>query len=294
MSVEAGIFDPIKSLLRIIGKRDSRNALVLIMAKIEEFKYRLSEIKRKLKDRDAQLYAAAVRAYSEGDKERAAILASEVVEVRKYLKMVSVAELAIEKVLERLRTLDIVKDLVSLGTVIGVLDELKNRFAPLAPYLAQTLSEMINHINTLVTATQSPSTPTASAIVRTSEVEKIMKEIEEQVEKKLSASLAPLPKELEASVSEIKSKSMNVAAPVSSILAPMLIPNEPVVEAQPASYRPKALSPAEIDEKVYNYIVKSNGVIDIDACAKELGVSREEVLASLKRLEARGLIKLQP
>ncbi|MEM3857206.1 MAG: hypothetical protein QXI37_01705, partial [Thermoprotei archaeon] len=49
---------------------------------------------------------------------------------------------------------------------------------------------------------------------------------------------------------------------------------------------------SDLQERVYSYIKKNNGIVDVYKCSKEFGVDRAAVRAVLKELESQGRIKL--
>ncbi|WP_131159979.1 hypothetical protein [Aeropyrum pernix] len=48
----------------------------------------------------------------------------------------------------------------------------------------------------------------------------------------------------------------------------------------------------EIDQKVYEYVKRSGGVVRISKIAAELGVEKEDIIKSLRRLQQKGLIRI--
>ncbi len=48
----------------------------------------------------------------------------------------------------------------------------------------------------------------------------------------------------------------------------------------------------DIDQRVYDYVKRSGGVVRISKIAAELGVEKEEIIKSLRRLQQKGLIRI--
>ncbi|BAA79946.1 hypothetical protein APE_0962 [Aeropyrum pernix K1] len=48
----------------------------------------------------------------------------------------------------------------------------------------------------------------------------------------------------------------------------------------------------DIDQKVYEYVKRSGGVVRISKIAAELGVEKEDIIKSLRRLQQKGLIRI--
>jgi division protein CdvB (Snf7/Vps24/ESCRT-III family) len=293
MSTSAGIFDSFVKILNITSRRDpQKSALFYIVTSLNDLKIKLEEIKKRLKDRDDELLANAVKALSSSDRERATIYAAEVAEVRKLMKYIHIALLAIERLLERMKTMNIVNDIRVLSTTMGILNELKSMFVNTMPELALTLDNIVNNVNSLITSTQAPEV-SANIANKTKEVEDILREVEAQAEEKLKTSLPPIPIQLE---DVINNKKVVTSIPTSYVDT-----RSSIEMATPTSFTSQKFvvlhtHPSYIDSglelQIYNYIVGSKGIIKIEECAEKFGVSREAVIAVLKRLEQKGLIRL--
>lgn len=289
MSAPAGILDSFTKLLAVSSKRDPRRgALAYILTSLGDLKTRLEEIKRRLKERDEELLASAVKSLSSGDKERATIYASEIAEVRKLMKYVHIALLAVERLLERMKTMNIVNDVRVLSTTLGILNELKNMFANTMPELASTLDGIVSNVNAIMASTQAPHFD-MSVAVNTKEVEDIMREIEKQAEEKVKSLLPPLPVQLEGVVSAHSSGALVHQVANAIERRAYVEASMPTAYARRQAEQPLADS---LELKIYSYVINSRGVVRIDECARLFGLSREEVIVILRRLEERGLIRI--
>ncbi|MEM2221276.1 MAG: hypothetical protein QXU34_05890 [Ignisphaera sp.] len=294
MSTSAGIFDSFVKILNITSRRDpQKSALIYIVTSLNDLKIKLEEIKKRLKDRDDELLTNAVKSLSSNDRERATIYAAEIAEVRRLMKYIHIALLAIERLLERMKTMNIINDIRVLSTTMGILNELKSMFINTMPELAMTLDNIVSNVNSLITSTRAPDVSITVAS-KTKEVEDILKEVEAQAEEKLKASLPPIPVQLEDMVNNKLAASL-------SISASYIDTRSSVGTATPTSFTPQkfiVLQPQSkyvdsgLELQVYNYIINNKGIIRIEECAERFGVAREVVIAILKRLEQKGLIKL--
>ncbi len=296
MSTQAGVFDSFIKLIGITSKRDpQKGAIIYISTSLTDLKMKLEEIKRRLKDRDDELLTNAVKALSNGDRERASIYASEIAEVRKLIKIVHIALLAIERLLERSKTMNIVNDLRTLNTTLGILNELKMMFTNTMPELASTLDSIVSNVNIFVSSTKSPET-SINVVTKTKEVEEILKEVEKQAEEKMKSSLTPIPVQLEDMINVTQKATLENTA--------SFIDKKSLIEsATPTSYKPHNVQSitytsithgidSGLEFQIYGYIVNSKGVINIRECATRFGISEKDVLMVLKRLEQKGLIRI--
>jgi division protein CdvB (Snf7/Vps24/ESCRT-III family) len=286
----AGILDHFAKLLSLSSRKDPyKGALIYIVSSLSDLKLKLEEIKKRLKERDDELLSNAVKALNVNDRERVAIYASEIAEVRKLIRFVQIALLAVERLLERLKTMNIVNDIRVLSTTIGVLNQLKSMFNNTMPELAATLDTIVTNVNAIVAQTQTPELSVNVANV-SKEVEDILKEIERQADEKIKHSLSPVPVQLENIISQQMSRDvMEYSKVVESMTS--------VGVTMPTSYTKshKVFATAfdsGIEYQIYNYIIANRGLIKVDECATAFGLSKENVIAILRRLEQKGLIKI--
>lgn len=287
MSVPAGIFDSLVKLTKIVSKNNHKNAFVYLISSIGELKTRLEEIRRRLKERDDELLTNAVKALNYDDRERASIYAAEIVEVRKLVKIVNIALLAIERLLERLRTMDIVNDMkMPMSLALGILNEIRQMFATTMPELASAVDTIVSNVNTLVSSTQTPES-SVNIVTKTREVEEIIKEAEIRAEENMKTSLQSLPVQLKSMIDTVNN---DVAKHIQNIQREEVFANNRsfIAATVPTSY----MKLSNLDVALYQAIMKSAGVIDINEYAKRFGVSKEEILNSLKRLEQLGWVKI--
>jgi division protein CdvB (Snf7/Vps24/ESCRT-III family) len=286
----AGILDHFAKILSLSSRKDpQKGALIYIVSSLSDLKIKLEEIRKRLKERDDELLSNAVKALNVNDRERAAIYASEIAEVRRLIKYVQMALLAVERLLERMKTMNIVNDIRVLTTTIGVLNQLKTMFANTMPELAATLDTIVTNVNAIVAQTQTPELNVNVANV-SKEVEDILREIEHQADEKIKHSLSPIPVQLENVMSQQVTRDVlnhgKVVENMTSVGITM-----PTSYAK--TYKPGvAVFDSGIEYQIYNYIVANRGLIKVDECATIFGLSKEDIIAILKRLEQKGLIKL--
>ncbi|MEM0026749.1 MAG: hypothetical protein QXT53_02970 [Ignisphaera sp.] len=290
MAMPAGILDHFTKLLSISSRRDpQKGALVYIVSSLNDLKIKLEEIKKRLKDRDDELLTNAVKALNINDRDRASIYAAEIAEVRRLMKFVQIALLAIERLLERMKTMNIVNDVRVLSTTLGVLNELKSMFSNTMPELASTLDTIVTNVNAIVAQTQTPEF-NVSVVTKTKEVEEIFKEIERQAEEKMKNTLAPIPVQLENVINQMANQDIIKQSELieRGSMAVATVPTSFVYQKQVISHG----IDSGIEYQIYNYIISHRGMIRVDECARIFGISKDDVIAILKRLEQKGLIRI--
>jgi len=326
MTYPAGVFEPLAKLSSFIRRGDKPNIIVYAISVLMEVKNRLDEVKRRLDERYGELAGRALRSLESGDRQRALMYAGELLNVRNLYKIADASQLAIEKVIERLKTLDVVNDMRALGAVTQMLNQIRGKLETVMPDLATMVDRVISGVNSLTSATEARGFVGQPIVIESKEVQEILEEIERKADERTRASLRPLPRQLEEIVEMIqsverRSQGQLQRTPSGEEVASRIIDRP--VEAIPTAYQPpvSSIQPAihqsissdiqksvgaqiimipalnyrerMIMTKVYEYIVLHGGFIDVEDCAKRLGVTRDEVRKALKQLEVYGLIKIE-
>ncbi len=296
MSVDAGILDSFAKLLGIVSKKDRSTPLIYTIQSLQELKSRLESIHKRLMQRYEELMLKAIQSHERHDLEKVKIYASEVHNVKKLMKIVSVADLAVERVIERLKTMDIVRDIKGLASIVGILNELKMKMLNEMPELASLIDNIVTNVNTFIATSQAQDV-NVKLVESTREIEEVMKEIEEEAEKRMREKVKvvlenkriPMDKavEVERMVEEGRSALNVTSYGMPKAIDLLRVPR--VAEAVPTSFR---VDRVDLEKAVLDYIVSHGGILNIEDCARSLGVSKAEVISALKSLERRGLIKL--
>ncbi|MFP3188651.1 MAG: Snf7 family protein, partial [Sulfolobaceae archaeon] len=150
------MFDKLSSIFNNDKKRKVQLGKMIteISLKLKEQQDRLDEAIRRLKERDKELFEKVVRAQIEGDVARATIYAQEISDIRKMIKIIYTAYLAIEKV--RLK-LDTVQELQGVSLVLfpvmKILGELKDQIKGVTPEVALALDSITSSVNSIAIET---------------------------------------------------------------------------------------------------------------------------------------------
>ncbi|AAY80707.1 cell division protein CdvB [Sulfolobus acidocaldarius] len=260
------MFDKLSIIFNSDRKRKVHlsKAITEISLKLKEQQDRLDEAIRRLRERDKDLFEKVIRSQIEGDIARATIYAQEISDIRKMIKIIYTAYLAIEKV--RLK-LDTVQELQGVSLVLfpvmRILGELKEQVRGIAPEVALALDSITSSVNSIAIETGALSEKTFVPTVADEQAKQIMEEAQKMAEVKVRELLPELPH------------------------PPSELPKR--VAKQVQSSNKKSLS----EDMILNYIKTTGGFIDVDYIAKNFDVSKDEVFNVLRRLEEKGLIVLE-
>jgi len=258
------MFDKLSSIFNNDKKRKVQLGKMIteISLKLKEQQDRLDEAIRRLKERDKELFEKVVRAQIEGDVARATIYAQEISDIRKMIKIIYTAYLAIEKV--RLK-LDTVQELQGVSLVLfpvmKILGELKDQIKGVAPEVALALDSITSSVNSIAIETGAISERSVVPAMVDEQAKQILDEAQKMAEVKVREILPELPHP----------------------------PTElPKPRAQSIQIRRQLT-----EDKLLDYIRSTGGFLDLEYISKNYGVDKVEVLNLLKRLEQKGLIALE-
>jgi len=265
---------------------------------------KLEQASFRLKERDRILFQTCIRALNNKNKEKAAICANEMAEVRKLIKFLYHVELAIERVILRLETIKELADVVfDLKPALKLLQGVSQQLFEVLPDVSSELSK----VNEAISETLHTTKITADESIipvnkKTPGGEEIIKEVSRFLEQKLSDKLPEPPATLETPEPEKTTLKEMVALSASCSQA---VGNETVMESDRNSSQTLfSFKKAEIQEfslKVdksaledilLEYVKKSNGEIDLNRCSVDLQASYGEIEKALESLGAKGKIKI--
>ena len=259
----------------------------------------------RLRERDKVLFQACINAVRNKNKERAAICANEISEVRKLIQFLYNVELAIERVVLRLETVkelsEIVVDLKpALRLLQGVSQELISVLPDVSSELSQvndTISETL--YSTKITADES----TIPVNCKTPGGQEILNEVSCYLERKLAENLPEPPAAVKTSNAEgttIK-EMVAIASGLTENLGHKTV-DESGKDSSQTLFSYKKSEIKEISLKVENskledilldYVKRSNGQIDLERCSVDLETSNEEIEKALHSLGSQGKIRVE-
>lgn len=258
------MFDKLSSIFNTDRKKKIQLSKMIteISLKLKDQQDRLDEAIRRLKERDKELFEKVVRAQIEGDMARATIYAQEISDIRKMIKIIYTAYLAIEKV--RLK-LDTVQELQGVSLVLfpvmKILNELKEQIKGIAPEVAIALDSITSSVNSIAIETGAISEKSVVPSVIDEQAKQILDEAQKMAEIKVRELLPELPH------------------------PPTELPKPRVQAVQIRRHL--------TEEELLNYIRSTGGFLDLDYVSKSYGVDKSEVLNLLKKLEEKGLIAIE-
>jgi|BEDMetMinimDraft_2_1075160.scaffolds.fasta_scaffold00037_30 division protein CdvB (Snf7/Vps24/ESCRT-III family) len=242
-------------------KEDLGNLLVGVAVRLKEQQRKLDEAKRRLQERDSDLFQKVKRAYLEDDRVKASIYAQEIADIRKMIKVIYTAYLALEKVVLKLETVQTIQDVsIVLSPTLKILEGLKEQVRGIVPEVAIALESITANVNSIAIETGAMSERIPSlASHMDDQARRILDEAARSAETELRSQLPDLP--------------------------------QPPKELEIAQQRAVAKRPLR-EEDVMEYIVTHGGFLDLDEIARQYGVAKEEVINLVSNLSKQGKISI--
>ena len=228
-------------------------------------KEKLEHMSARLQQRDKEMFQRCIGAQLSKDPAHAALYANECAEIRKMAHLTLSSELALERVILRMQTVEEFGDIMAqIAPVIGVVRETRGRIAGVIPEVANELGEVNNMLSDMSMETG---------------------QVGEDQGFDMSASSTEARKVLEES-SAIASQQMKERFPE----LPLPEARQPIPEAATRSPEQRIPEEAPLEDKLLDYIKSHNGELSLNNCSAELLVPSDDIRRSLQRLKDDGKI----
>jgi len=269
---------------------------------------KLDQASYRLKERDKVLFETCMGSLKKNNKERAAVCANELAEVRKLLKFLYNVQLAIERVVLRLETISELSEIVvDLRPALKLLQGVSQDLFQVLPDVSAELNTVNSTISETLYATKCQTDADAVIPVghKTEGGEEILKEVSSFLQQKIADTLPEPP------ITEPKAEVKHKAAPVREMVAlgascsSSVARRSTETEFKPInqtviSYKKQeiqeismTMQKPSIEDMLLEYVRKSNGEIDLTRCSSELKTSNKEIEDALESLGNKGKIKIE-
>jgi hypothetical protein len=242
-------------------------------------------------------------ALKKNNKEKAAMCATEIAEVRKLVKFLYNVQLAIERVILRLETIKELGDIVAdLKPALRLLQGVSQELFQVLPDVSSELNTVNETIQQTLHATKISSDENVIPVGKKTEAgEEILKEVSCFMEQKLSETLpeppaaAPVKEKmpikelvaLTASSSQVFGRKSTEESGFDSSKTLFSYTKSEVKEFSLKVERPC------LEDVLLEYVRKTNGEIDLSRCSSELKTSNAEIERALENLGTKGKIKIE-
>jgi division protein CdvB (Snf7/Vps24/ESCRT-III family) len=259
----------------------------------------------RLKNRHDFLFQTCVIALRNKNRERAAICANEISEVRKILQFIHSVELAIERVVLRLETVKELSDIVvDLKPALRLLQSVSQELISVLPDVSSELCKVNDTISETLYSTKITADESVTPVnLKTPGGQEILNEVSCYLEKKLAENLPEPP--AAQKIQDAEKTTIKEMVAIASGLTETTGRKDVEESGRDSSQTLFSYKKAEIKEislKVENsqledvlldYVKKTNGQIDLARCSVDLETSNEEIEKALHNLGSQGKIKIE-
>ncbi len=238
-------------------------------------KEKLEHMSSRLQQRDKEMFQRCIDAQLSKDNAHAALYANECAEIRKMAHITLSSELALERVVLRLQTIEEFGDIMAqIAPVIGVVRETRGRIAGVIPEVATELGEVNNMLSDMELETG--EIPDQGADVQTSS---------DEAKKVLEESSAIASQQMKERFPELPTPEPRQATVVARPHVP-----EPPIPIAVTSGGVEEISGPPLEDRVLGYIKAHNGELSVNSASDELDVPPEDIRQSLQKLRDDGKI----
>jgi len=242
-------------------------------------------------------------ALKKNNREKAAICATELAEVRKLVKFLYNVQLAIERVILRLETIKELGDIVSdLKPALRLLQNVSQELFQVLPDVSSELDNVNYTIQETLHATKMSTDENLIPVGKKTEGgEEILKEVTCFMQQKIAETL-PVPPVGSPVQEKTPIKELVALTASSSRVFGHKASEETGMESSKTLFSYKKSEIKEFSLKVekpcledvlLEYVRKTNGEIDLGRCSSELQTSNEDIERALESLGTKGKIKIE-
>lgn len=222
------------------------------------------------------MFQRCIGAQLSKDTAHASLYANECAEIRKMAHITLSSELALERVILRLQTIEEFGDVMAqLAPVIGVVRETRGRIAGVIPEVAGELGEVNNMLSDMSLETGEVQEQDFDLTSSSGEARKVLEESSIIASQQIKERFPELPMPgARAPAAEVRSPEVKVPVAVT-------VGGEEEVENGPP-----------LEDRLLEYIKTHNGELSVNSCSSELSVPTEDIRRSLRKLKDDGKIVL--
>jgi division protein CdvB (Snf7/Vps24/ESCRT-III family) len=292
--------------LRVLGNSTPppvREVATKSITVLKTQQWKLEQASFRLKERDRVLFESCMGALKKNNREKAAICATELAEVRKLVKFLYNVQLAIERVIMRLETIKELGDIVAdLKPALRLLQGVSQELFQVLPDISSELSNVNETIQDTLRVAKITSDENIIPVGNKTEAgEAILTEVTGFMRQKLNESLPEPPVEAPVAAKTPIRQLVALTATSSQVIERKTT-EETGFDPEKSVFTYKKQEIKEFSLKVQNpnleevlldYVRKTNGEIDLGRCSSELQTSNEEIERALESLGTKGKIKIE-
>jgi division protein CdvB (Snf7/Vps24/ESCRT-III family) len=247
----------------------------------------------RLQQRDKEMFQRCIGAELSKDTAHASLYANECAEIRKMAHITLSSELALERVILRLQTIEEFGDVMAqLAPVIGVVRETRGRIAGVIPEVAGELGEVNNMLSDMSLETGEVQDQAFDLSTNSSEARKVLEESSAIASQQMKERFPELPMPEAHSAVAQSAPELRVPVAVGADGGEEIQSIPRVVTAPPVTNTAFRTSAPPLEDRLLDYIKTHNGELSLNSCSTDLSVPTEDIRRSIQKLKDDGKIVL--
>jgi len=227
----------------------------------------------RLQQRDKEMFQRCIGAQLSKDTAHAALYANECAEIRKMAHITLSSELALERVILRMQTIEEFGDIMAqIAPVIGVVRETRGRIAGVIPEVASELGEVNNMLSDMSIEAGEVQDQDFDLTASTSEARKVLEESSVIASQQMKERFPELPVPESRPTAEARAAPVETRIPIAVAASGFEVPNIP------------------LEDRLLDYLKTHNGQLNINSCSDDLAVTSDDVRRSLQKLRDDGRV----
>lgn len=272
------------------------------MRKLKVEQHKVKQVSFRLKKRDKTLFQTCIHSLKNSNKDRAAMLANEIAEIKKLITFLYHVELAIERVFLRLETIRELSDIIiDLKPALNMLQKVSKQLFEVLPDVSSELSRVNDVISETIYSTRITVDESLIPVNRTTPGgEEILMEVSSYLEQKVAEKLPEPPATLKTLEETSLKQMVALAAACSQTVSQGTIETEAISSQNMLSFKEAEIQEVtlrikkpSLEEVVFDYVKKSKGAVDLMQCSIELNTSYSEIEKALQNLGDKGKVVIE-
>ncbi len=270
--------------------------------KLRVQQHKIRQVSFRLKERDGALFRKCVNALKTENKERAAICANEIAEIKKLIKFLYHVELSIERVILRLETMkELSEIMLDLKPALKMLQSVTGRLFNVLPDVSSELSKVSDAVTETLYATKITADESMIPVNKTTPGGKeVLKEVSSYLEQNLTNRLPEPPANIETPEEAPVKQLVALTATCSEATSEETVQTENFSSHNLFSLREAELQEVSLkvekpslEDVLLEYIKSRKGEVDLMQCSVELNASYSEIEEALQSLGDKGKVKIE-
>lgn len=237
-------------------------------------KDKLEHMSARLQQRDREMFQRCIGAQLSKDNAHAALYANECAEIRKMAHITISSELALERVILRLQTIEEFGDVIAqIAPVVGVVRETRGRIAGVIPEVANELGEVNNMLSDMELETGEIQDQPDDVAASSAEARKVLEESSAIASQQMHERFPELP-------------TPEPRIPTSATVAPTPV----AIAVTEGGVEDSERVTVPLEDRLLDYLKTHNGELSVNSAAKEMSVRADDVRRSLQKLRDDGRV----